>query len=122
MASAMSDTSNDTRRAIEAVLMVAEIPVEPQLLAQLLEIPVARVVELCEALAVEYDSTERGFALVQVAVNRNQEGRENPDDGEDDQQLKEGKSGRPFCSRGHRLRSGPVTGKRCAHWLVREAA
>jgi segregation and condensation protein B len=67
MADAMSDTSTETRRAIEAVLMVAELPVEPQLLAQLLEIPVARVGELCEALAAEYEASERGFALVQVA-------------------------------------------------------
>ena len=63
----MSDTSTETRRALEAVLMVAEIPVEPQLLAQLLEIPVSRVVELCEALAAEYDASERGFVLVPVA-------------------------------------------------------
>lgn len=58
---------DDARRAIEAVLMVAEMPVEAQLLAQLLEVPVARVVELCEALAEEYDATDRGFSLVQVA-------------------------------------------------------
>ena len=66
----MSDTSTETRRALEAVLMVAEIPVEPQLLAQLLEIPVLRVVELCEALAAEYEESERGFVLVQVAGER----------------------------------------------------
>ena len=47
--------------------MVAEMPVEPQLLAQLLEIPVARVGELCEELAAEYEAEDRGFALVQVA-------------------------------------------------------
>jgi segregation and condensation protein B len=68
MADQMSDTHlQETRRAIEAVLMVAEMPVEPQLLAQLLEIPVARVVELCVALAAEYEATDRGFSLVQVA-------------------------------------------------------
>jgi len=59
--------SQDARRAIEAVLMVAEMPVEPQLLAQLLEVPVARVVELCEELAREYEATDRGFVVVQVA-------------------------------------------------------
>jgi hypothetical protein len=37
-------TADDTR-AIEAILMVADDPVEPGLLAQLLEIPVARVEE-----------------------------------------------------------------------------
>lgn len=67
MADAMSETSTETRRALEAVLMVAEIPVDPQLLAQLLEISVARVGELCEALAAEYAASERGFVLVQVA-------------------------------------------------------
>jgi segregation and condensation protein B len=68
MADQMSDTHlQETRRAIEAVLMVAEVPVEPQLLAQLLEIPVARVAELCVELAAEYEATDRGFSLVQVA-------------------------------------------------------
>ncbi len=67
MADLMPETSQDARRAIEAVLMVAEAPVEPQLLAQLLEIPVVRVGELCEALAQEYEATGRGFVLVQVA-------------------------------------------------------
>jgi segregation and condensation protein B len=47
--------------------MVAEMPVEPQLLAQLLEISVARVGELCQELAAEYDASDRGFTLVQVA-------------------------------------------------------
>lgn len=67
MADLMPELSNETRRAIEAVLMVAEVPVEPQLLAQLLEIPVARVGELCEELAAEYELSERGFTLVQIA-------------------------------------------------------
>lgn len=57
----------EARRAIEAVLMVAEAPVEPQLLAQLLELPQARIVELCTQLADEYEAADRGFALVQVA-------------------------------------------------------
>lgn len=47
--------------------MVAEEPVEPQLLAQLLEVPVARVAEICAELASEYDEHGRGFALVSVA-------------------------------------------------------
>jgi segregation and condensation protein B len=59
--------SQETRRALEAMLMVAEMPVEPQLLAQLLEIPVTRVTELCEELAREYEATDRGFVLAQVA-------------------------------------------------------
>ena len=63
----MADTDHDARRAIEAVLMVAELPVEPQLLAQLLEVPVARVVQLCEAMAEQYEAEGRGFSLVPVA-------------------------------------------------------
>jgi len=59
--------THEARRAIEAVLMVAEMPVEPQLLAQLLEVPVARVDELCRRLAADYEEEGRGFALVQVA-------------------------------------------------------
>ena len=62
-----SAADTDARRAIEAVLMVAEQPVEPQLLAQLLELPVARVSELCEALSASYEEEQRGFALVAVA-------------------------------------------------------
>ena len=64
---ASSRAHQDARRAIEAVLMVAEMPVEPQLLAQLLEVPVARIAELCEELAHEYEATDRGFVLAQVA-------------------------------------------------------
>jgi segregation and condensation protein B len=67
MADLMPDLANETRRAIEAVVMVAEMPVEPQLLAQLLEIPVAEVDVLCTALAAEYDASDRGFTLVHVA-------------------------------------------------------
>lgn len=55
------------RRAIEAVLMVAESPVEPGLLAQLLEVPPHRVVALCEELAESYRHDDRGFVLVRVA-------------------------------------------------------
>lgn len=54
-------------RAIEAVLMVAEEPVAPDLLAQLLEIPTTRVVELCDALGARYEEERRGFQLVRVA-------------------------------------------------------
>ena len=53
-------------RAVEAVLMVAEQPVEPSLLAQLLEVTPARVEELCGSLAAAYEAEERGFALVRV--------------------------------------------------------
>lgn len=54
-------------RAIEAVVMVAEEPVPPELLAQLLEIPTTRVVALCEGLGARYEAEGRGFQLVRVA-------------------------------------------------------
>lgn len=53
------------RRAIEAVLMAAVEPVEPQLLAQLIERPVAEVEGLCALLAAE--CAGRGFVLAKVA-------------------------------------------------------
>jgi segregation and condensation protein B len=59
--------SDDPRRAIEAILMVADQPVEPQLFAQLLEMPAARVEELCAEMAAAYEADERGFVLVRVA-------------------------------------------------------
>jgi segregation and condensation protein B len=63
----MAEPNPETRRAIEAILMVAEAPVEPHLLAQLLEVPHGQVSELCRALAAEYEAEGRGFVLVNVA-------------------------------------------------------
>jgi segregation and condensation protein B len=62
----MADVT-ETRRAVEAILMVAEFPVEAQLLAQLLEVPVAQVTTVCQELAAEYEAADRGFTLVAVA-------------------------------------------------------
>ncbi len=59
--------ADEAQRALEALVMVADEPVEVQLLAQLLEISVARVDELCAELAAEYEAQERGFQLVKVA-------------------------------------------------------
>jgi segregation and condensation protein B len=61
------DVAVETRRAIEAVLMVAEEPVETNILAQLLEMPAAKVDQLCVELAAAYEMEERGFTLVRVA-------------------------------------------------------
>jgi segregation and condensation protein B len=47
--------------------MVADEPVEPQLLGQLLEVSPARVEELCRELAATYEADDRGFVLVRVA-------------------------------------------------------
>ncbi len=60
-------TTAETRRAIEAILMVADQPVEPAVLAQLLEVPRTDIEDTCDALAAEYASAERGFVLVRVA-------------------------------------------------------
>ena len=57
----------EAARAIEAVLMVAEEPVDPQLLGQLLEVSPALVEDLCAELAADYEREGRGFVLVRVA-------------------------------------------------------
>ncbi|HTV12607.1 MAG TPA: SMC-Scp complex subunit ScpB [Acidimicrobiales bacterium] len=57
----------EPERAIEAVLMVAESPVELSLLAQLLELPPAKVEAVCEQLAEGYRRERRGFVLARVA-------------------------------------------------------
>jgi segregation and condensation protein B len=58
---------HESRRAIEAVVLAATEPVEPRFLAELLEVPAARVDELCDQLADEYEGTGRGFVLARVA-------------------------------------------------------
>jgi segregation and condensation protein B len=60
-------TWTETHRALEAILLVADEPAEPQLLAQLLEVSPARVEELCGELASRYASDEHGFVLAKVA-------------------------------------------------------
>jgi segregation and condensation protein B len=55
------------KRAIEAVVLVAHDPVAPELLAQLLEQPVALVEQWCEELRAEYAADRRGFELGRVA-------------------------------------------------------
>lgn len=57
----------EARRAVEAVLMAAVEPVDPQVLAQLVEIPVTEVEALCVELADEYERTGRGFTVARVA-------------------------------------------------------
>lgn len=59
--------SHEARRVVEAVLMAATDPVEPGFLAQLVELPVARIEALCRELADEYDAAGRGFTLTRVA-------------------------------------------------------
>ena len=57
----------EARRAIEAVVLASTEPVEPRFLAELVELPVARVEALCAELAREYEDSERGFVLARVA-------------------------------------------------------
>jgi segregation and condensation protein B len=59
--------AHEARRIIEAVLMAAMEPVEPGLLAQLVELPVAQIESLCVQLADEYESQGRGFVIARVA-------------------------------------------------------
>jgi segregation and condensation protein B len=59
--------ADEAHRAVEAIVMVAEAPVEATLLAQLLELPVERVEELCSELALSYEAEDRGFRLQRVA-------------------------------------------------------
>lgn len=54
-------------RAIEAIVLVATDPVEPSLMAQLLEIPVELVDSLCTGLASAYEDAGHGFQLARVA-------------------------------------------------------
>jgi segregation and condensation protein B len=63
----MSDADADHRRAIEAIVLVAQDPVPPELLAQLLEQPVTDVERWCGELAAQYDDAGRGFQLVRIA-------------------------------------------------------
>lgn len=62
-----SGVMTETKRAIEAVLMAAVEPIEPQLLAQLTETPVDAIEALCEELHDEYEREGRGFTLVKIA-------------------------------------------------------
>lgn len=64
-ATADDELSREFKRAIEAVVIVAEEPVQVELLAQLLEQPTLLVERWCEELRDEY--SERGFELARVA-------------------------------------------------------
>lgn len=59
--------THDAARVIEGVLMVAIEPVPVELLAQLLETPVAGVEAIVAELKAGYEEQGRGFELVKVA-------------------------------------------------------
>ena len=58
---------HEARRAIEAIVLVAEDPLDANLIGQLLEVAPVVVEELCRELADEYEAEGRGFQLVRVA-------------------------------------------------------
>lgn len=53
--------------ALEAILLVADEPLPPELLAQLVGASVDEVVETCDSLAHQYEVEGRGFVLARVA-------------------------------------------------------
>src|SRR5690554_6582479 len=59
--------SVEVKRALEAIIMVADSPVEAQLLAQFTETSQEEVEALLAELAAEHRAAGRGFELAQVA-------------------------------------------------------
>jgi segregation and condensation protein B len=66
-AEGQASVAGEAARAIEAIVMVADAPVEPHILAQLLEMSPTRVEELCQELEASYRNEDRGFELVRIA-------------------------------------------------------
>ena len=58
---------DEARRALEAIIMVADEPADPALLGQLVEMAPAAVEELLTEAAASYEAEGRGFQLVKVA-------------------------------------------------------
>jgi segregation and condensation protein B len=59
--------SADNKRALEAIIMVADTPVPTEMLSQLTSLAADRVDALLAETASEYTSEQRGFQLVRVA-------------------------------------------------------
>ena len=59
--------STETRRALEAIIMVADTPVPVEILGQLTGIGAEQVEELLADIAASDERAERGFQLVRVA-------------------------------------------------------
>jgi segregation and condensation protein B len=62
-----SSMLDEARRALEAMIMVADQPADPALLAQLVELAPEQVEDLLAGLARTYEEEGRGFELVKVA-------------------------------------------------------
>ena len=58
---------DESRRALEAIIMVADHPADPAVLAQLVELSPAAVEEILVQVAESYAQENRGFRLVKVA-------------------------------------------------------
>ena len=56
----------DIRRAIEAILMIAIDPVSPSVLAQLFEVPVDEIEQICDSMVDHYGQEQSGFMLVHI--------------------------------------------------------
>jgi len=65
--SAETSIDVETRRAIEAIVLAATEPVHSTVMAQLLELPVETIDDVCAQLAAEYESEGHGFQLARVA-------------------------------------------------------
>ena len=63
----VTDLDLELRRAIEAIVLAGTEPVPPTVLAQLLEVSVTRIDDVCAELAADYERTRRGFVLARVA-------------------------------------------------------
>jgi segregation and condensation protein B len=61
------DVRREARRAVEAIVLVTEQPIDTNVLGQLLELRPAIVEGLCRELAGEYEAEGRGFQLARVA-------------------------------------------------------
>ena len=59
--------SAESVRAVEGILMVSMEPVESGMMAQLLEVPVEVIEDICTRLAAAYEEAGHGFQLVRVA-------------------------------------------------------
>jgi segregation and condensation protein B len=59
--------SEEYKRAIESIVLVAHDPVAPELLAQLLEQPTVMIEQWCDELAAGYADAGHGFELVRIA-------------------------------------------------------
>ena len=63
----LSPIGDEARRALEAVIMVADQPIEASILAQLVERSPQQVEDLLAGLVASYEEDGRGFQLVRVA-------------------------------------------------------